>query len=199
MAFGGTEVGVAPVMTAHSNAIELSATKDEARKARFDRLVTEHYSFVWRNLRRLGVREADLDDVTQEVFLVAARNLDVIEQERGYLFKTSVFAAAHARRTLRRRREVVDDQRLEFEVDRRARPDETAETNEERRRLQEILDQIPEELRVVFVLFELERLTMSEIATTLDLPAGTVASRLRRGRDMFLAKAARTKRSGGSR
>ena len=198
MSFGGSGAGVASVAAAHSNAIELAPVNDEARKARFDRLVSEHYSFVWRSLRRLGVRAADLDDVVQEVFLASARNLDSIDQERerGFLFQTCVFAAAHARRTVLRRREVIDEDRLHEEVDRRARPDESAESNEARSRLQSILDQIPEELRAVFVLYELERFTMSEIANVMNLPAGTVASRLRKARELFVAKVKRADRSG---
>jgi RNA polymerase sigma-70 factor (ECF subfamily) len=41
------------------------------------------------------------------------------------------------------------------------------------------------ELRAVFVLYELEDFTMAEIARTLELPPGTVASRLRRARETF--------------
>jgi len=176
-----------------------SADADAARKARFERLVTEHYTFVWRSARRLGVRPSDLEDIVQEVFLVAARNIDAIERERGYLFQTCTFVAAHARRTLYRRREVMDDDRVLAEIDRTARPDETAEANETRARLQNILDRMPEELRVVFLLFELERFTMAEIAESLSIPAGTVASRLRRAREVFMAHATRSNRSGAAR
>jgi RNA polymerase sigma-70 factor (ECF subfamily) len=171
---------------------------DAAKKARFERLVAEHYAFVWRSVRRLGIRASDLEDMVQEVFLVAARNVDAIESERGYLFQTCVFVCAHARRTLSRRREIVDDDRVHAEVDRAARPDETAEANETRARLQNILDRMPEELRVVFLLYELERFTMAEISESLSIPPGTVASRLRRGREVFLAHATRAQRSGGS-
>ena len=99
-------------------------------------------------------------------------------------------AASHSRRSVKRRREVVDDQRLEHEIDRRANPEQDAETAEARAQLQAILEEMPEEMRVVFVLFELEQFTMSEIAETLSVPAGTVASRLRRAREAFFARAA---------
>jgi RNA polymerase sigma-70 factor (ECF subfamily) len=56
-----------------------------------------------------------------------------------------------------------------------------------RAELEAILDRMPLDLRAVFVLFELEQMTMAEIAATLDLPPGTVASRLRRGRESFQA------------
>ncbi len=51
--------------------------------------------------------------------------------------------------------------------------------------LQRILDALPEELRAVFVLFEIEELTMAEVALVLGIPAGTAASRLRKARDAF--------------
>jgi len=50
------------------------------------------------------------------------------------------------------------------------------------------------DLRTVFVLYELEEMTMAEIATTLELPPGTVASRLRRGREAFQTAVARLQR-----
>jgi RNA polymerase sigma-70 factor (ECF subfamily) len=205
MALGST-AGIHPgglsggaVVTTHpSKAIGVApAVTNEAAKVRFERFVADHYGFVWRSARRLGVREADLDDVVQEVFLAAGRSLDTIESERGYLFQTCVFVAARARRTTQRRREVNDEERLNEQVDQRARPDEHAEANEARERLQILLDDMPEELRVVFVLFELERFTMSEISESLNIPMGTVASRLRRGRELFMEKAARANRRGG--
>ena len=75
----------------------------------------------------------------------------------------------------------------------------SAELNEARARLQNILDQIPEELRAVFVLYELERFTMSEIAALMNLPSGTVASRLRKARELFVARAKREQRDGAAR
>ncbi|MBN9159916.1 MAG: sigma-70 family RNA polymerase sigma factor [Myxococcales bacterium] len=171
----------------------------ERRKARFERLVHEHHDFVWRCARRLGVRTGDLDDVVQEVFLKAARNLDSITHERGFLFRACAFAAAHARRSVQRRREVVDDELVGAELDGAANPEETVETNQQREQLQRMLDALPTELREVFVLFELENFTKPEVAQALNLPPGTAASRLRRAREEFMIIAARVVRTGGSR
>jgi RNA polymerase sigma-70 factor, ECF subfamily len=189
-------------MSAHpsiAGALAAPATLERARvggagipdargKARIERLVREHHVFVWRSVRRFGVREADIDDVVQEVFLVAAKNIDAIElgRERGYLFRTSINVAAHARRSFQRRREVVDEERLIAEIDLRPSPEQSAATSEERVRLQSILDAMSEDLRAVFVLFELESMTMADIAETLGIPPGTVASRLRRARELFM-------------
>ncbi|AKV00583.1 RNA polymerase sigma factor RpoE [Labilithrix luteola] len=161
------------------------------RRELVERFVRDNHEFVWRCARRLGVREADVDDVVQEVFLAASKNIDSIEpgRERGYLFRTCVFASAHARRSVQRRREVVDEIRVGAEVDQRATPEQSAAESQARERLQAILDAMPEDFRVVFVLFELERVTMIDIAEMLGVPQGTVASRLRRAREIFMTQA----------
>jgi RNA polymerase sigma-70 factor, ECF subfamily len=199
MAVGSEAGGLreASIMTTtRSKAITSAYAHDAARKARFERIVNEHYAFVWRSVRRLGVPAADLADAAQEVFLIAARNLDSIDQERGYLFRACTFVAANTRRALRRRPEVMDQQRLDEEIDGGERPDENAESKETRELLQSFLDRMPEELRAVFVLFELERFTTFEISDALGMPPGTVASRLRRGRELFMTLALRAKRQG---
>ncbi|MDF2693620.1 MAG: polymerase sigma factor RpoE [Labilithrix sp.] len=180
--FGSTD---APEST-----VRMVRSEDERTNARVERLIHEHYEFVWRSARRLGVRSADLDDVVQEVFVVAARRIDEITHELGFLFRACMHAASHSRRSVQRRREVLDDDRVAVELDRRGDPEENAATAEARAQLQALLEEMPEDLRAVFLLFELEQFTMSEIADTLKLPAGTVASRLRRAREMFFARTA---------
>jgi len=179
----------------------LGSPSDALTKARIERLVREHHAFVWRSARRLGVREADLDDVVQEVFLAAAKNIDAIQQgrERGYLFRSCIFLASHARRSFQRRREVVDEDRVSEEIDVQPSPEQAAETSQARARLQAVLDQLPPDFRAVFVLFELEAMTMAEIAETLNVPPGTVASRLRRAREIFVAEAAAVREGGDGR
>lgn len=165
---------------------------------RANALVKAHFAFVWRSLLRLGVPQADAEDALQQVFIVAARRIDDIEpdRERAFLFGTAVRLASRARRTVQRRREVLDDAPGE-QLD----PDPSAEEQLDRARaraeLEAILDDMPIELRAVFVLFELEQETMAEIATILDLPPGTVASRLRRAREHFQAAVRRLTAKGG--
>jgi RNA polymerase sigma-70 factor (ECF subfamily) len=150
-------------------------------------LVDEHHDFVWRSLRRLGVSSSDADDGVQRVFLVAARKLADIRlgSERPFLFQTAVRVAADDRRARRRRREVPDEEeRVE-----QATPSVDAlrllELRRARERLDRVLDKMPIDLRSVFILFELEEMTMAQIATLLGLRPGTVASRLRRARVLF--------------
>ena len=157
----------------------------------FSALVRAEIDFVWRQLRRLGLSRADADDATQQVFLVASRRRDelVAGKERSFLYGTAVRVAANARRALQRRREVVDEPRSEPPPDApppdELLPDELLERRRARALLDELLEQLPAELSRVLVFAEVEQLTMAAIAELEGIPAGTVASRLRRARSVF--------------
>jgi RNA polymerase sigma-70 factor, ECF subfamily len=159
----------------------------------FDALFHAYHDFVWRSLRRLGLKPEDADDAAQEVFLVAQRRLAeiVAGRERAFLFGTAMRVVSGRRRTLARRRDQPGDGELAELADPAGDPAAELDRKRGRELLDGILDRMPIELRAVFVLFELEQLTMAEIASDLDLPAGTVASRLRRARELFAAACAR--------
>jgi RNA polymerase sigma-70 factor (ECF subfamily) len=156
-------------------------------QARFRAMVDTHFNFVWRYLRALGVPQANADDATQQVFLVAASKVDAIEEgrERSFLVGTAHGVAANARRANERRREVHSETELSLQVDRALDPEQETESREAVAILDRFLASLPEDLRSVFVLFELEGMTMAAISETLGIPPGTVASRLRRGREEF--------------
>ncbi len=141
---------------------------------------------MWRVLRRNGVFEADADDAAQKVFLVFARKLHDVEEGRelAFLLRTATFVASEARRTHRRRHESgepVSDMHESLAPS----PHDAAVRREGIARLDAILEEMDETLRAIFVLYELEEMTMAEIADALELPPGTVASRLRRARERF--------------
>jgi RNA polymerase sigma-70 factor, ECF subfamily len=167
-------------------------------EARLRGIVQTHFDALWRFLRRLGVAEGDVDDAVQEVILVLARKLDKVERgrEKSFVLSTAFRIASDMRRRVKRRREVDEAPLLEL-----VSPDLDPEASAEKRRLEvlfgQVLEQLSLPLRAVFVLYELEDLTMAEIAQTLDLPAGTVASRLRRGRETFERLAAQVLADGG--
>jgi RNA polymerase sigma-70 factor (ECF subfamily) len=162
-----------------------------ARDAALRALVGRQFDFVWRSLRRLGVREADLDDATQQVFLVVNRKLSQIEpdKERSFVFQVALRIASDARRTVRRRRE-VGEAALPERIDSAPLPDEDADRERMRAVLDAVLEDMPIELRAVLLLFELEELSSMEIGELLGIPTGTVASRLRRARVDFQARVA---------
>jgi RNA polymerase sigma-70 factor (ECF subfamily) len=163
---------------------ELSLAGVDAPRLR--RIVERHFDVLWRFLRRLGIPEADVDDAVQEVILVVARRLGDIEQqsERSFVFSTAFRIASDMRRRAERRRE-VGDALLEGLQSAGLDPEATMESQRLAVLFAQVLEQLSLELRVVFVLYELEDFTMAEIAATLGVPPGTVASRLRRGREAF--------------
>ena len=156
--------------------------------ARLRGMMAYHFETVWRSLRRLGVPDAGADDSAQQVFVVAARRLDEIEVggERRYLLGIAVRVASDARRTIARRREVPLDGESPASSPLAARPRQPDEALEQKRDLAllaALLDDMPDELREAFVLFELEELSAPEVGRVLDIPVGTVASRVRRARE----------------
>jgi RNA polymerase sigma-70 factor, ECF subfamily len=161
---------------------------DFSAERRIAELVREHFDFVWRSLRRLGVRDGDADDGAQHVFLIAARKLDTIRPgcEASYLYQTALRIASDYRRSKRRRTETDLEQ---FEgpnpADTSPSIDELMDMRRARLKLDAVLDSMPMDLRAVFVLHELEQSTMAEISELLAVPSGTVASRLRRARKLF--------------
>ncbi len=155
-------------------------------------LLDEHFVFIWRQLRRLGVAENDIDDAVQRVFIVASRKLDSIApcSERAFLFGTALRVAASYRRSLRRQ-QIVDEGAIAALADPGLMPDEIIARQQAIALFDQVLHAMPEDLRIVFVLSEIEELPASEVAALEGIPPGTVASRLRRARKEFLD---RTKR-----
>jgi RNA polymerase sigma-70 factor, ECF subfamily len=168
-----------------------SPSEDAADDRRLARLVTEHFAFVWRSLRHLGVGEGDADDAAQQVFLIVSRKIGTIApgSERAFLFGTAHRVAFRTRRTQERRRETGEPP--PSSADPAPGPDEMIDSARARALVHEILEALAPDLREVFVPFEIEGLTMAEIAAALDIPHGTVASRLRRARDEFRARVQR--------
>jgi RNA polymerase sigma-70 factor (ECF subfamily) len=161
-------------------------------------LLRRYYATVWRTLRRVGIEADRVDDAAQEVFIVAAKKLEFIEpgREKNYLLSASLRIAANHRRARRARPEVLDEQVLEAQSD----PVPSAEHLVDRKRLRQALDEVlerfPPEIRTAFVLFELEGLSVPEIAELTDTKVGTVASRLRRARELFMMASKRMKARG---
>lgn len=162
------------------------SSRFDVDEARLGRVVAESFDAAWRFLRRLGVPEADVDDAVQEVILVLARKLRQVEvgKERSFMMSTAYRIASDVRKKSKRRREVAEAPLHELASD-ALDPEASAEQRRIAALLEDALEQLPIEVRAVFVLYELEGFTMAEIARDLTLAPGTVASRLRRGRELF--------------
>jgi RNA polymerase sigma-70 factor (ECF subfamily) len=147
--------------------------------ADFPAIFAEHAPFVWRTLRRLGVAEADADDVCQEVFLIVHRKLSAYDGRstmRAWLYGICARRASDHRRSAYVRRERA----VESVPDEGAPADqhEIVERREARAALDAILAGLDDAKREVFVLFELEELSLAEVAAALECPLQTAYSRL---------------------
>jgi RNA polymerase sigma-70 factor, ECF subfamily len=166
---------------------------DRDVKVRVRAVVDRYYDFVWRTLQYVGMSESNADDGAQQVMCVLARRIREIEPgaERPFLFSTCIRVAAESRRNARRRPTGSDAVDLDALVAETPALDDLLDQQRARQLLAKVLETMPEGLRVVFMLFEIEELAMPDIAGTLGIPVGTVASRLRRARQTFHAAVAR--------
>lgn len=146
-----------------------------------------HLRFVWRLVRRLGLASSDADDITQRVFAISVQRIESIQpgSERAFLCRTAVRLALKLRAAHKRQREASVEEAFASMQD----PTPAADSLLDQQRARQVLDQILEgmelDLRTVLILFELENLTLTEVAETLSIPRGTAASRLRRAREDF--------------
>ncbi len=198
----GDSVPPAGTRAAPSRAEPSDAPPPPARRPdlRLRGLLQEHYAFIWRQLRRFGVPESRVDDATQEVFVIASQKIDAIREgsERSYLFGTALRVASQFRRSAAARHEIGFSTPPEMEAI-ASRPDELYDRSRARALLDTVLDSLEDDLRAVFVLYEIEQLPTQEIADLLGIPIGTAASRLRRAREAFEGKVGRLFPKGGSR
>lgn len=179
------------ISSARPRAVTSPSREQDAE--RISELMRAHYGGVWRTLRRLGVAEGCAEDFAQEAFMVLSRRLADVRHgsERTFLLSAAVRIAANYRRTWHVRHEVADARLLAEERDPRPSAEQLLDRKRLRQALDELLDGWPEDVRVAFVLFELEGLSMSEISRVTETKLGTVASRLRRARELFQAGAKR--------
>lgn len=152
-------------------------------------LFRDHAGFVANFLHRLGAVPTDIDDLVQEVFLVAHRRGGFIEDGRArpttWLAEIAIRVASVARRSKRRSREQPDHDTVADARSREVDPARAAETQEAMTRVQAALDSLDPERRAIFILFELEGEPCQAIAAAFEIPVGTVYSRLHKARKQF--------------
>jgi len=191
--------GVRPAPRAPSPVVELSAAAvARARRTHahtFEAVYDEYFSFVWRSARRLGVREASIDDVVQEVFLVVHRRLSEFEARssiKTWLFGIVLRVVRDHRRMIRRKEghAPLPDGLADMHA---PGPHECLAKAEATRILHELLDQLDDDKREVFVLAELEQLSAPEMADALGENLNTIYSRLRAARRAFDEAVARVR------
>jgi RNA polymerase sigma-70 factor (ECF subfamily) len=154
----------------------------------FEELYDRHFDFVWRTLRHLGVREADLPDLAQEVFITAHRRLPEFEARAklsSWLFRICMNAARNQRRRAHVRRESLDPDVVELAPESSPNASARLEQREDLALFDAALDTMDSDQRAAFVLFELVGVSGPDLAETLEIPLGTAYSRLRLAREAF--------------
>jgi len=150
------------------------------------RIFREHGDFLWRSLQRLGVRDADLDDVMQEVLMVVhtrRSTFDGSSKVTTWLYGIARRVAAGYRRKGYRQREIPTGEESPQEDART--PESLLEDARRQRKLGEVLDAMDLDRRSVFVMYEIDGLGCPEIADILGVPVGTVYSRIHAARQEF--------------
>ncbi len=152
------------------------------------RLFDAHAQYLCRVVHRLtGSREV-AEDVVQEVFLLAYNRRHELEDRTGirtWLYRVAVNHVRHRRRSYARYQGLLDRYQNRPETRDSVAPDEAASQVQRGQLIHECVSQLSAKQREVFVLYELEELEGTEIATILEIPVNTVWSRLRLARAAF--------------
>jgi RNA polymerase sigma-70 factor (ECF subfamily) len=164
--------------------------KDDETRIDVTEVHKRHGEFVWRTLYRMGVRPPHVEDVYQEVFLVVHRRLRTFNGQCAlttWLYEICFRVAAGYRRKAHFRREELVPDWSEHEVlaSASSSPERQLQTARQAKQLEQILDTLPLQYRVVFVMFELEGMSSEQIAESVGVPLNTVYSRLYRARKRF--------------
>jgi len=158
--------------------------------ARLQSMFDAHHNLVWRTLRRYGLDAEAAADVGQQAFLVAVERIADIwpGSERAFLIGTALRLARSTRRSAAR---LQPEGRFDEHLRVPGKAESHAATIE---LLDRVLSKLDRNLVEVFVLFDVEGFSAPEISRALEVPVGTVASRVRRARQEFRAVAARLER-----
>lgn len=162
-----------------------NAVKNEALVPPLDQLFRELGPYVWRVMRRMGMSEAEADDLCQEVFLTAHRKRHEFEGRstiKTWLYGIAIRVASDHRRRAHVRREDLMAELPELNAAGAADQAEMLDQLRARHLLDQVLASLDEVRRVTFVLYEVEDLPLRRIAEIMEVPLQTVYSRLKSAR-----------------
>lgn len=141
-------------------------------------LVERYYALLYRYAYRLTGSEADAEDLTQQAFLTAQSKWEQLRDEekaKSWLFTIARNAWL---KDLRAPALLVSSTLDELP----GRPAEAGPADFDHEQLQNVLNDLPEEFRTPVVLFYFEEFSYKEIAEQMEVPVGTIMSRLARAK-----------------
>jgi RNA polymerase sigma-70 factor, ECF subfamily len=169
-----------------------------------DRVYAEHFRYVWRCLRALGVLDSALDDAVHDVFLVVQQKLAAFDGQAAlttWLYAIALRVARRARAAARKDAwrfasiDEPDESLADVAVAASAltseHPDRALERNERLSLARRALNRLDDDKREAFVLAQVEQMSAPEIAEITGLPVNTVYSRVRAAKLAFQAEVAR--------
>ncbi len=183
-----------PMTVAETIGKTLDSGEASSLPLRVDEVYRRHVDFVWACLQRFGVRDRDLDDALQEVFVVVHQRLSSFRGDARmttWLYSICLRVAYAQRRRGHLRRELSVDQVHDTIDEDGTSPEDELAVRERRRVLEALLDELDLEKRALLAMFEIDELPCEEIASILGLPLGTVYSRLHAARKAFAKAVAR--------
>jgi RNA polymerase sigma-70 factor, ECF subfamily len=181
---GGGDPSIRAPEAEPATARDASAADDMAESvapAEFERVYDEHFAFVWRTLRLLGVAEAALEDATQDVFVVVSHKLPTFAGRsslRTWIFAIVQHTASNHRRSHRRKQKPLVPLTDAF-AGHEPTPQAHVEALDAARAIERHCETLDTERRALFVLALIEEVPAAEIARALGVPTNTVYSRVR--------------------
>jgi RNA polymerase sigma-70 factor (ECF subfamily) len=185
-----------------ASVLDVVAPQDEAQTisaSELKHIYKEHFSYVWHSLRRLGILEKDLEDLSHDVFIAFYKNgsFDRSRAIKPWLFGICFRVASDHRRRAYVRLEVAPKDEAAWAG--QAPPaDELYDEQARRRLVQNALETLDMDQRSVFIMHDIDGYSMPEIQAVLDVPLNTLYSRLRLARNHF-ANAVKKLKAGGGR
>ena len=178
---------------------ELAGRLRRGDAAAFRILMQRHNQRLFRMARSILRDSADAEDAVQDAYVLAFTRIDQFRQAASLGTWLSRIVLNEAFRRLRQRKDMSgldghDDisgkapiaQVIPFPgAQGQTTPEEDAARAEIRRVLERAIDTLPDMFRVVFVLREIEQMSVEETAACLDIPVGTVKTRLHRARRLL--------------
>jgi RNA polymerase sigma-70 factor (ECF subfamily) len=154
----------------------------------WDLIVKQHWRKVFNIAYKFVGRHDEAEDLTQEIFLKIFKSLNTFDRRANFqtwLISVSRNLCIDHYRSVRKERETIDravDPNQLTPADTAPGPIAALEQRDRVALLRQALAALPETLRTAVVMRDLQELSYQEIATRLKLPAGTVKSRINRGR-----------------
>jgi RNA polymerase sigma-70 factor (ECF subfamily) len=170
---------------------ELIVRWQSGDESAFEDLVRRHEQRVFRLLYRMMGNREEAEDVSQEAFLSLHRHGHRFRREARFstfVYRVAANAALNRRRSLGRNRNRLNElkvsQQAGFDLPPGPRdPEDAASGSEAQRRVQSALLELPDDLRVAILLYDIEGQSYQEVAGVLGIPEGTVKSRIHRARN----------------